>query len=129
MKQREENKRRSTRQSRSFPKNRRHKRQKSTKVKDKLEFHSSNPLYLYLISLMCLRVWRRYCENLAESTERAVSMTTSKGQEPVAEQQNTLENALNSSTAPIVRPISQEEGRPMHKNSYIVMPNYILDNA
>lgn len=131
-------KRRSTRNnsrvSRNPQKNRRSKHKNSKKFKDKLEIHSKNPLYTYLICVTCLRSWRKFSEESEEMPEPTINVrsnpTWNLEERKEKTEKNTLNSALNSATIPISQAVGprSEEAFEQNINPYIVVPNYIMDN-
>ena len=125
IKNRDEIKRRNTRNSQ------RKSKRKSSKYKNKLEFHTVNPLYTYLICIMCLRSWKKFIQvsveqrmNFLKKQEKSIPEINIKNYENV----ENVENNLISAVAVDKSNVFENDGMEMYIHSYLVVPNYIPEN-
>lgn len=126
LKLREENKRKSSRRhTKNSPK--RKSKRKSSKYKNKLEFHLVNPLYTYLICLMCLKSWRSFAEGNDKSIkiikEKPNMHMLDKEKEEIPKPNSPKNDIMNASH-------TKYENDPMelYMKSYFIVPNYIVEN-
>ena len=114
-----ENKRKISKSSRS--------KRKSSNYKSKLEFQSVNPLYTYLVCIMCLRSWKKFID---KSKEKTLNMLRNK------EKMNPTFKDLKKekSNQNIITPSPQLDKTNFFESSALELymhsyaPNYIPEN-
>ena len=95
-----------------------------------MEFHASNPLFSYLIFVTCLRGWRKFSEiNDLEKDDSLNELTFTKEISFKHKKSEKFDNITNNQdlNSPVI-PISMENNMEFYMNSYLVVPNYILEN-
>ena len=110
--------------SRSSSKSHKSKR-KNSKYKGKLEFHAANPLYTYLICVTCLRSWKKFSENtelLPEIEEKEAKIRQ------IIEKKRESKRIESPALVSAKLPEKSMDNMEFVMNSYLVVPNYILDN-